>query len=185
VARPAQRAEAAFRRSVRAPSGRPAVGCRWLRPRVSPREENSEGPHRGTSLLGRTRRRVRGRRSMRRPSDTAVARWAKQRKAHAVKRRIIPTGGTGKKRRHHGVERDPAGLKDRPQPAGLNEEERHAVEERTHPSGASRRPPWRATVSPRVPAASRRGRRPRWVARCGRPRSAGTRSRARRTRAAP
>src|SRR5512136_1256665 len=46
---------------------------------------NSEGPHRGTSLLGRTRRRVGGLGSMPSPSDGSQPAGQKE-KPHAVKR---------------------------------------------------------------------------------------------------
>ena len=69
--------EGRWRRSARVPSGRPAVGCRCSRPSAA-----SGGRQRGAApgdVPARSqRRRVRGRRSMRRPSDTAAARGAKQ-----------------------------------------------------------------------------------------------------------
>jgi len=49
-------------------------------------QANSEGPHRGTSQLGRTRRRVGGLRSMRSPSDLAPSPRGKK-KPHAVKQK--------------------------------------------------------------------------------------------------
>src|SRR5664280_2262534 len=67
---------------------------------MAPTEGLSEGgEQRGApprdALLGRTRRRVRGRRSMCRPSDTAAARGAKQNRPHAVKKDTYANCGTG------------------------------------------------------------------------------------------
>ncbi len=92
VGKTAQRAEA---------DGAGACGSRAGVPRwgVDDPERSERGRQRGApprdALLGRTRRRVGGRRSMRRPSDTAVARGQKRR-PHAVKKTEQATRGTGK-----------------------------------------------------------------------------------------
>jgi hypothetical protein len=64
--------------SVRVPSGQSGGWKRWPRPSVVCEGGERRGSARRSGLLGRTRRRVGGRRSMRRPSDTAAARGAKQ-----------------------------------------------------------------------------------------------------------
>ena len=59
-------------------ASRGGVSLAWL-------HTNSEGPHRGTSLLGRTRRWVGGLRSMRGPSDRSRPAGQKE-SLHAVEK---------------------------------------------------------------------------------------------------
>ena len=74
-----------WRRSVRVPSGRPAVGCRWPRPSAQRRRGTARGPAAGRPARSHAQaRRVGGRRSMRRPSDTAPA--GQNERPHAVER---------------------------------------------------------------------------------------------------
>ena len=93
------------------PSGRRPISPERAGPERAPRGGVSMAPTEGLSeggeqrgapprdaLLGRTRRRVGGRRSMRRPSDSAVARWAKE-KASRSERKNTARGRARPERR--------------------------------------------------------------------------------------